>query len=608
MPTKQRKNKKIFFIIGAYFFIFGFGLSVYSTVLADTIDLSTMTHSLVIGSRGKDVSNLQSFLQLDSLYNYPKITGYFGPITKLAVQRFQVREGIISLNASVKIGYGVVGPKTRTAINLRYLALSKQNNNIAKAPPVTNFISTTPSGGGGSNGGGGGGSGGSGSGGGGNSASGVHYVDSTNSTSGDGNSWANAWKSFADINWPSVRPGDIIYVSGGSTSQIYDETLNIAKSGTVGNGITITKGVELGHNGEVVIDGQNTRTNDVNFGASQYVKVSYITAKNSADNLILMRSSNDIVSHVNTFLSGGTSVFDIRGNNDIVEYVTSDESANGSFNGNGDFAQTTTGGRHIFRYNNITLRDANPNDHTDGLQFWSMDSGCEIYGNYIYHADTKTDNAQGIYITDSDNGEWLIYNNVLDAPYAKQMIALRNSQADFTAYSNTIYQADPAARGFWIEDDRSSTIDNLKIKNNIFYSSSSSVRPFEIYETCTSGCNVGGNLFYSSLNNPIYYAGEAYTVSEWNNLSFVETDFSGDPRFINVAAHDFHLQATSPAIDKGINLGLPYNVDKEGTSRPQGSTYDIGAYEFIGSGNTIKNNNNGSSFIKPIMSSLKSAL
>jgi hypothetical protein len=62
-------------------------------------------------------------------------------------------------------------------------------------------------------------------------------------------------------------------------------------------------------------------------------------------------------------------------------------------------------------------------------------------------------------------------------------------------------------------------------------------------------------------------------------LSFGQHWFNFDPLFVNPAARDFHLQAGSPAIDKGIPVsGLLQ--DPDGVSRPQGAGWDVGAYEY----------------------------
>ena len=103
-----------------------------------------------------------------------------------------------------------------------------------------------------------------------------HYVDKNASGSNNGSSWSNAWESFSAISWSSVSPGDVIYISGGNDSTVYTETLNIGKSGTSGNNILITKGNESGHNGKVMINGQNSLSSCINFGSSQYVTIDHL--------------------------------------------------------------------------------------------------------------------------------------------------------------------------------------------------------------------------------------------------------------------------------------------------------------------------------------------
>jgi hypothetical protein len=43
-----------------------------------------------------------------------------------------------------------------------------------------------------------------------------------------------------------------------------------------------------------------------------------------------------------------------------------------------------------------------------------------------------------------------------------------------------------------------------------------------------------------------------------------------DPQFVNAMANDFRPAASSPAVDAGINVGLPYS----------GSAPDLGAFEY----------------------------
>ncbi len=53
----------------------------------------------------------------------------------------------------------------------------------------------------------------------------------------------------------------------------------------------------------------------------------------------------------------------------------------------------------------------------------------------------------------------------------------------------------------------------------------------------------------------------------------------GKPDFVNANAGDFHLLATSSAIDKGTAVDAP-KVDFDSVNRPIGHGYDIGAYEY----------------------------
>ena len=46
-----------------------------------------------------------------------------------------------------------------------------------------------------------------------------------------------------------LQPGDVVYIDGGSSGLTYTTNLIPTKSGTSGNPITITRGVDSGHNG-----------------------------------------------------------------------------------------------------------------------------------------------------------------------------------------------------------------------------------------------------------------------------------------------------------------------------------------------------------------------
>jgi len=92
------KNKKniILSLITVLFFSFGF---------VTLLNAQTVNSTLNLGSRGTDVTNLQSFLATNSLI-YPQglVTGYYGPLTKEAVTQFQISYNLPAV--------GIFGPQT----------------------------------------------------------------------------------------------------------------------------------------------------------------------------------------------------------------------------------------------------------------------------------------------------------------------------------------------------------------------------------------------------------------------------------------------------------------------------------------------------------------
>lgn len=60
-------------------------------------------------------------------------------------------------------------------------------------------------------------------------------------------------------------------------------------------------------------------------------------------------------------------------------------------------------------------------------------------------------------------------------------------------------------------------------------------------------------------------------------LHYIECLINEDPRFVDIEHNNFEIDSISPAIDKGIPMGVPFDIN--GIDR--GSTPDLGAFEYF---------------------------
>jgi len=106
---------------------------------------AAITSQLDFGDRGTEVTELQTYLSTDAnIYPSKLVTGYFGQLTKAAVERFQTVQGIVSNGTPATTGYGRVGPLTQAAINAKLAGNSNTSGDVY-APTFRNVNVTTDS-------------------------------------------------------------------------------------------------------------------------------------------------------------------------------------------------------------------------------------------------------------------------------------------------------------------------------------------------------------------------------------------------------------------------------------------------------------------------------
>jgi hypothetical protein len=158
---------------------------------------------------------------------------------------------------------------------------------------------------------------------------------------------------------------------------------------------------------------------------------------------------------------------------------------------------------------------------------------------------------------------------------------------DWVIANNTLaYQGYGAGIIVW-----GSNCDNTRIENNILYENCAKCGTSSpngiVFTSATSstGIVIRNNLAYASGSGGTKFLGSGGSYTQSGNI--VNTV---KPGFINAPATlpsspNFALASGSQAIDKGLTISST-KISYPGTTRPKGTTYDIGAYEYNGSSST----------------------
>ena len=395
--------------------------------------------------------------------------------------------------------------------------------------------------------------------------------------------------------------GDSILI----TSGIYDERVETKNSGTSGNSITIT-----GSLNSIIKKGFNIQNDYININnltirgdgvpANQYV-LNFNNANNCtiSDSIIEYTIPTETASNVGgiQLVIGATSYITI--NNNIIRGMRATTIVAG-------------GNNHVFNNNIITGRQ-----DADG----DMDV-FRVYGYNITISKNDVSNFSGgvrehldfvqTFATVGDPNR-TVYNVLIDSNFVHDLVGqigdiqcmLSPNIHDWTFRNNVFAN---------ITGTFAVGIPRVFFYNNTFYKVSiTHPFSFRIIEGTHNGIEgvVKNNLFVNCADGRTdagWYGKQADTVVDYNYVacgdSFMPPDEyfdeihgieGGDPKFVDISNNAFQLKSDSPAKDSGATL-TDFSVDKDGTTRPQGSAWDIGAYEYqfaashkLGVGSLIKN-------------------
>jgi hypothetical protein len=189
----------------------------------------------------------------------------------------------------------------------------------------------------------------------------------------------------------------------------------------------------------------------------------------------------------------------------------------------------------------------------------------DVIGNVVHDIGIpgKCSVGQGIYHA---NARGHVYNNISynNGAYG---ICLWHAATENTISSNVLFGN--GLGGIWLGANYESVSNNLSVvSNNIIYKN----KGYAIREEGS----VGSSNQY--LNNIIFSNPSGVVLI---NGSAVGT-ITSDPQFVNPTGSyltgNYQVKSTSPAINKGTNVGAPV-IDFNGAQRPYGGGWDIGAYQ-----------------------------
>ena len=162
----------------------------------------------------------------------------------------------------------------------------------------------------------------------------------------------------------------------------------------------------------------------------------------------------------------------------------------------------------------------------------------------------------------------LVYNNIVYGQVSGYAFAFSQTQdeenveseANYELYNNTVY----LGSGYGSNALSITSCKTAIIKNNAFIQDSGDY----IFHQGSESTDWDNDVV---VDHNGYYGGIAVPSEDANPIT-------GNPFFADAVNHNFRLTTNSPYINSGIPTGIMRDFD--GISRPQGSGYDIGAFEY----------------------------
>jgi hypothetical protein len=402
-----------------------------------------------------------------------------------------------------------------------------------------------------------------------------YFVRPSASGRNDGSDWANAWGGWISIGWNRIHAGDVVYVAGGAYSgklliQASGVTIQRVRStdtaATVAAGwsatfdTTVTQSVPTGSTGilfqnfqtpvgsNVTIDGRIANGWVINYANdSTGIAISGVPVANVTLRYIHVIGPGKISE------TGDTRALDLTpesaGNTTgSLSFLTVDHCEASGGDACMYLAAPAGVSNLLVQYSSFHDAGAlNAAQFHPNIVYCGKITFSTFRYNKFYNIDVE-----GLFFNDPGNDNILIYGNLF-------------------------YQGSTAPdTGRGIQFNTSATGTNVRIYNNTFVALPQA--GVLLTGSNHAGCDVRNNIFWQTgIQNPRgaledynYFSG---STGEPHGIS------NGSNPFVSLAVFNYQINAGAGVRNRGVNLGLPYNIDPAGQSRGTGA-WDIGAYVY----------------------------
>ena len=219
----------------------------------------------------------------------------------------------------------------------------------------------------------------------------------------------------------------------------------------------------------------------------------------------------------------------------------------------------TNSGMAVYHWSGVIKKCVAKNMSNGFLPNSGEVSGCQIGPINVSFDSNQHENA----IESLGNGSQYYFNNVIHNTVGVT-IFIGNPGGPGYVYNNLIYNSTPVPIQF---DGRSGGF-NCYVYNNTVVSG-------------TALHNTGGGCYLYATNNHIIGSlvdSSFASVSQGNNL--IQTVSQAAATGYSAANNWQPTSTSSPTVDAGADLSVLFNTDINGNIRPQGTAWDIGAYEY----------------------------